>query len=634
MRGWQMKKYSFWDKVKYIFDNTMSRGAIALILWLTVFTSILIVVISAITFLGNMAPGSPKFPELLWIVLMRALDPGNVSGDEGILYRPLMFLLTLMGIFIFSTLIGIITTGIETKIEELREGKSRVIETNHTIIFGWSEQVFTIIQELIIANDNQKKSCIVILGEQSKVEMEEEIKKKVGKTGKTRIVCRQGSPIDINDIEIANIDSSKSIIILSPETEDPDSSVIKTMLAIINNPNRNPETYNIVAEIRDPKNTDVAQLVGKDEAEIVLIGDLISKVIAQTCRQSGLSQVYGELMSFEGNEIYFAKESGLTGKIFGDAIFRYEDSVLIGIKQKGKPPKLNPAKDIMINAEDELLFIAEDDDTMVLSDITEYNINETIINHQRHEEAKQERTLILGWNWRITGIINELDNYVTAGSELIVVAEKKYGERIIQESCTGIKNQRIKFIREDTTDRRTLDRLKINEFNHIIILCYSDDLEPQKSDAKTLITLLHLRDIAEKLEKSGSIVSEMIDIRNRNLAEITQADDFIVSDRLTSKIISQISEDKLLHAVFQDLFSPEGSEIYLKSITDYISTDKEVNFYTLTESAKLKDEVAIGYRLMKYANDSTEAYGIKINPPKSQLIKVVDDDYLIVLAED
>ncbi|MCK4667112.1 potassium transporter TrkA [Candidatus Dependentiae bacterium] len=629
-----MKKYSFWDKVKYIFDNTMSRGAIALILWLTVFTSILIVVISAITFLGNMAPGSPKFPELLWIVLMRALDPGNVSGDEGILYRPLMFLLTLMGIFIFSTLIGIITTGIETKIEELREGKSRVIETNHTIIFGWSEQVFTIIQELIIANDNQKKSCIVILGEQSKVEMEEEIKKKVGKTGKTRIVCRQGSPIDINDIEIANIDSSKSIIILSPETEDPDSSVIKTMLAIINNPNRNPETYNIVAEIRDPKNTDVAQLVGKDEAEIVLIGDLISKVIAQTCRQSGLSQVYGELMSFEGNEIYFAKESGLTGKIFGDAIFRYEDSVLIGIKQKGKPPKLNPAKDIMINAEDELLFIAEDDDTMVLSDITEYNINETIINHQRHEEAKQERTLILGWNWRITGIINELDNYVTAGSELIVVAEKKYGERIIQESCTGIKNQRIKFIREDTTDRRTLDRLKINEFNHIIILCYSDDLEPQKSDAKTLITLLHLRDIAEKLEKSGSIVSEMIDIRNRNLAEITQADDFIVSDRLTSKIISQISEDKLLHAVFQDLFSPEGSEIYLKSITDYISTDKEVNFYTLTESAKLKDEVAIGYRLMKYANDSTEAYGIKINPPKSQLIKVVDDDYLIVLAED
>ncbi len=629
-----MKKYSFWDKIKYIFDNTMSRGAIALIFWLTVFTSILIVVISAITFLGNMAPGNPKFPELLWIVLMRVLDPGNVSGDEGVLYRPLMFLLTLTGIFIFSTLIGIITTGIERKIEDLREGKSRVIETNHTIIFGWSEQIFTIIQELIIANENQRKSCIVILGEQPKVEMEEEIKQKVGKTGKTRIVCRQGSPIDINDIDIANVDSSKSVIILSPKTEDPDSSVIKTMLAIINNPNRNPEPYNIVAEIRDPKNMDVAQLVGKDEAEIVLIGDLISKVIAQTCRQSGLSQVYGELMSFEGNEIYFAMEPGLTGKKFGEAIFRYEDSVLIGIKQKGKSPKLNPAKDLVINTEDELLFIAEDDDTMVLSDITKYNVNEAIINHQRHEEAKRERTLILGWNWRITGIINELDNYVTAGSELIVVAEKKYGERIIQESCTGIKNQTIQFTREDTTDRRTLDRLKINEFNHIIILCYSDDLESQKADAKTLITLLHLRDIAEKLEKSGSIVSEMIDIRNRHLAEITRADDFIVSDRLTSKIISQISEDKLLHAVFQDLFSPDGSEIYLKPITDYISTDKEVNFYTLTESAKLKDEIAIGYRLMKYANDSTKAYGIKINPPKSQLIKVDDGDYLIVLAED
>ncbi len=44
--------------------------------------------------------------------------------------------------------------------------------------------------------------------------------------------------------------------------------------------------------IRDPGNTDVARMVGKEEAEIILAGDTISRVVAQMCRQSGLSLVY------------------------------------------------------------------------------------------------------------------------------------------------------------------------------------------------------------------------------------------------------------------------------------------------------------------------------------------------------
>jgi hypothetical protein len=46
-----------------------------------------------------------------------------------------------------------------------------------------------------------------------------------------------------------------------------------------------------VAEIRDPKNYEITKIVGKDEVEIVLVGDLISRIIAQTCRQPGLSCV-------------------------------------------------------------------------------------------------------------------------------------------------------------------------------------------------------------------------------------------------------------------------------------------------------------------------------------------------------
>ena len=50
----------------------------------------------------------------------------------------------------------------------------------------------------------------------------------------------------------------------------------------------------------------------------------------------------------------------------------------------------------------------------------------------------------------------------------------------------------------DTTDRATLDALEPQRFDHVIVLCYSDALDAQRADARTLVTLLHLRDIADR----------------------------------------------------------------------------------------------------------------------------------------
>ena len=156
---------------------------------------------------------------------------------------------------------------------------------------------------------------IVVLADKDKVEMEDEIRERVEVKGKTRIICRTGSPIDPNDLEIASPHTAKSIIVLPPENNDPDTDVIKTVLAITNNPNRRAEPYHIVTQIRDAKNMDVLKLVGeKDNVQAVLTGDLIARVVAQTSRQSGLSVVYTELMNFGGDEIYFKHEPALVGK--------------------------------------------------------------------------------------------------------------------------------------------------------------------------------------------------------------------------------------------------------------------------------------------------------------------------------
>ena len=79
-----------------------------------------------------------------------------------------------------------------------------VLETNHTLVLGWSTQIFTILNELMAANENQPNARIVILADKDKVEMEDEIRERVEVKGKTRIICRNGSPIDPNDLEIAS----------------------------------------------------------------------------------------------------------------------------------------------------------------------------------------------------------------------------------------------------------------------------------------------------------------------------------------------------------------------------------------------------------------------------------------------
>lgn len=625
------------EKLNYQFDNFMAKGTIALIGGLGTLSILLIFFMAAVITVTGIRPSGAEnrlnFAEALWQNLMRTLDPGTMGGDDGWAFRIVMFLVTLGGVFIISTLIGVLTSGIDTKLDDMRKGRSRVIEKGHTVIIGWSSQIFTILTELIIANENQKDACIVILGNKDKVEMEEEIRTALGETGHTRIVCRTGNPIDMRDLHLVSLQTSRAVIILSPKSGEPDSQTIKTILAITNNPQRRAEPYHIVAEIKDPKNLQVARMVGKDEVELVLTGDLISRIIAQTCRQSGQSVIYTELLDFGGDEIYFKEEPDLVGKTFREALSAYRTSAVLGLDQKANGVCLNPPMDTIVQPGDKLIAISADDDTIVVERINDQHVQWEAILCGEPEDSLPERTLILGWNWRVPTIINELDQYVAPHSLVMLAANFDGSQEAVDRLCGSTANQQIICQQSDTTDRRVIEALCPESYDHVIVLSYSDTKEVQEADACTLMTLLHLRDIAERSGKEIPIVSEMLDLQNRTLAEVTHADDFIVSDKLVSLIMTQVSENKALNAVFTDLFDPDGSEIYLKSARQYVCLDTPVNFYTIIESAAKRGEVAIGYRIKSASGDAEQSYGVVLNPEKVQTISFTADDRIIVLAE-
>ncbi len=627
------------QRLRYAFDNTLSKGTIALIAWLAIVSLAAIAVLALLVVLTGARPPEAEpisFGEALWGNLMRTLDAGTMGGDQGWGYRALMFLVTLLGIFVLSTLIGVLSSGLENQLDRLRKGRSRVVEVDHSVILGWSEQVFPIISELVEANRSRKHACIVILGDKDKVEMEQELRDRISDFGSTRVVCRSGVPTELGDLHIASIDSARSIVLLAPQKDgvdgsEPDVDVIKALLAITNNPKRREARYHIVAEIRDPKNHSVAQMIGKDEVELVLVGDLIARVTAQTCRQSGLSVVYQELLDFGGDEIYMKEEPALHGKTYGQALFAYGACSVIGVAKHGEQPVVNPPHDTVLHAGDRLIIVAQDDDAIKFgAPPSPPTMNLVTLSDPPPQQP--EKTLILGWNWRATRIINELDNYVSANSIVWVVCDGGDVRETLKDQCAGLKRTTLHLKQSDTTDRGVLDDLDIPGFDHVIVLC-SDGMDAQRADSKTLITLLHLRDIAQKSGTHIAIVSEMLDMKNRELAAVTNADDFIVSNRLVSLMLAQISENKSLNGVFADLFRSEGSELYLKPASAYVKSGAAMNFSTVVEAAAQRGESALGYKIAAHSLDASKSYGVVVNPEKGTMVTFTAKDKVIVLAD-
>lgn len=627
---------NFKEKWQYKFDNLMSRGPIAMIGLLALASLVVILFIGLLMWIfkvPNNDGESMNFIESTWQSMMATLDPGTMGGDSPWAFRILRFLVTLGGIFIISTLIGVLGSGIQDKLEELRKGRSTVLESGHTLILGWSPKIFYIINELVIANESQKRGVIVVLSNTDKVTMEEEIKQKCPNLRTTTVICRSGNVTDILDLKIGNPNLAKSIIILTnDEAENPDSQTIKTILAITNHPERKEEEFHIVAEIQDPKNAAVAKMVGKNELEVILSDDVISSIMVQTCRHSGLSEVFTELLDYDGDEIYFTEEKSLTSKTFYEAMNHYDTSTVIGIARQNDTILLNPSPETVLLEEDQLILIASDDSEIHLSTIKPIVQKEYIASLPTAQPAA-EKIIMLGWNKRGQMVLEKMDDFLAPGSIIKLVATNTAEDYHLEEIQSKSKNIKLEFQQGDITNRELLDQLDLAQYNQIFLMSYSDEMSEQNADSHTLIALLHIRDIANIQGKQFSVASEMMDINNRELAKITKANDFIVSENYISLILSQVSENKYLNNVFKTLFTSEGSEINIKPVTYYVQTDKPMSFYTVMESAMLKGEIAIGYKKSAEKNVEKTQYGVYLNPKKSDTYSFAIDDKIIVLSQ-
>ena len=647
------RKPTLAERLQYSVDNFLARGSGAL------FWSLLLAVLSTLVALallrlvfGLISPaGAKSFWQGLWVVFLELTDPGAMSEDNDTppIFKIAAVLAGMSGMLMFSALIAFSMTALERAIESLKRGHSRVLERGHTLIVGFGPRVFEVIKELIEAKESERKPVIVLLTERDKEEVDEQLMKVLPPRREvrrnTRIVTRAGGTSSLLSLEKVSAHAARNAIVLATQgaassekaKQLSDAKVIKSILALRTHVG-DAHPLTIVAEIYDQRNREVVQQIDAERISVLNAEDILAKIMVQTSRTSGLAVVYSELLSFAGSEMYFFK-APFAGAKFGDLLYRFEDGVPIGIRDAQGQLEIRPPADRVLQDGESLILVAEDDSTIALESGPVCTPAPASPKLERLE-LNAERQLILGWSPKGLIIVSEYANYVLPGSEVDVVVPEPSVQVVeeLQALDRALSSVRVRCVDADPLSAQALEVLDPFSYDNVIILPQSPEAgaDAERIDAETLIVLLHLRKLAPDGPSKTKIITEVVDSANRELISRAGVDDFIISNRMVSMLLAQISEQPEIQAVYEELFEESGSEIYLKPAHLYFeSLPVRRPFADLMAAALARDgEICLGYKLAAHDHDPEQNFGVHLVPPKRQEITLGPEDALVVVAED
>ena len=644
-------------RIKYLFYKQFTKGTHRLYIWLTLLSLIPLVLISLIIFISaifnpelNPVGKNNSFWQTFLSQLLTALDPGNFlvfelvaesRPSQSLLFIICSLLSLFSGLMVVATLIGIVSSSIENVMLSFKKGKTLVVEKDHMIILGWNDQIFSIIKELEIAHENTKQICIVIMSSQETEIMRDEIENRVSLKN-LDIVYRSGNILDIEDLKKISIKDSRSIIVLA-DILDRDAQAFKIVLTINKLTPGDFEfktDFSVVVAMEDEENIQLLKQISKNTITIFNIHLLQSRIIAQCCRQTGLSVVYNDLLDFDGEEIYFLKINTANNpkhrifleKSFQDISYMLNDAILIGVFTNNECV-IQPDIEYLFKDGDELILIQNDDDEPEIIEDLIYHEHLVCLSENLDETLKN--ILLINWNEDAPYILQDLNVYLQAESNVDVIINSERFSRLDINKLKEKNKLLGKFIQEDNLSQQVLRDLNLAQYDSIVLL--SDNIIPDivlsnASDAKSIITLLQLRIVLDNLNKSDiPIISQIQNPTSRDLMENEASYDVIVSNKLVGNYTCQLAENSKLELVFDEILQPDGSEFYMRDIRKYIKLNEKINFYTLCKSAGKRNEIIIGYKIK--AEESLTNHGIYINPLKSEELVFHEGDQIIVLSE-
>ena len=608
------------SRLRYRFDLALARGPLVVIGYLgLVMLGIILVsafLLAILRLKGIDGAGRLDFAQALWQSLLRVLDTGTFASDLHWPVRIISLFVTVSGIFLAGSLIGLIANAVDQQIDKLRKGRSDVLESGHTLVLGWSPRLPAILAELVIANANHRDQAFVVLADRAKDEMEDELRRLVPDTKTTRVVCRTGDSGSASDLSIVNIADSRSVIVLAGESGD--AGVVRAVLAV-RSLDPDFDHTKLVAELEHPEHALTLRNLTDGRISTVLADDVIAQVTAQACHQIGMAAVFRDLLDFDGDEIYFAQVPELSGHTYREALGAFPEACVIGFLRAGTV-SLNPPPDHVFAAGDEVIAIAGDDDRITFGGFVERPPMERL--DASAWTRPTERIAVIGWSSLGETVLHELFEFLGHKSMIDLMVDRTLF-RADEVSVPTCEHCDVTVHLLDPEPQALLAVLRRARYDQVIVLGYRRRMNAAEADAASMLTLLALHRAWSDDADRPRVVAEMLDRANVGIAQSIGVDDFIVSDELTSLMLAQLSERRELQYVFAALFAPDGVFLSLHPASLY-TQDRPTTFASIVATAVDRGVTAVGYQV----RDSP----VRINPAKTQEIQLDAADRIVVLA--
>lgn len=185
---------------------------------------------------------------------------------------------------------------------------------------------------------------------------------------------------------------------------------------------------------------------------------------------------------------------------------------------------------------------------------------------------EQGHILILGWSNKVGAILRLLAAYRT-GLKVVILSTRD--TELIREALRleGVTALPIRYIlrRGDPSSLAELERVAFAQaFSIIVLACENEDQPGSNPDAEAIRTLMLLASYDGWQEPRPKIVAEVTQKENLEIATIAAAGRIpvVCSAQIISRIIVQASRQVGLSAVYAELFSFAGNEIYVRGFAE------------------------------------------------------------------
>jgi hypothetical protein len=394
-------------------------------------------------------------------------------------------------------------------------------------------------------------------------------------------------------------------------------------------------------------NEPLVTLVGGTDCETVVSHDIIGRLMLMAARQPGIARVYNSILGFDEDEFYTEDwsehEKTITGKTWGDVIMSFPMAIPLGYARADGSVELNPRKDQVFVEGDQLIVIAEDDDTYEPCDTEDPPVE--IIPEPVPELGDPEKILFCGWRRDVRDMMLLLDTMVAPGSELHMFNEKPAGPgertQILMDDgfdVTELNNMKLVHWCGNSAVKRHLKPIPLSDYSVAMILAdQSRENDMMHSDSHSLSSLLLIRDNQERkniekrlrAERAGktfepldcAVVCEILDSRTQETIskneKVSLSSDFVQSNQMVSQILAMVSEDRNVKTILGELLGAKGASISVKPVCGFLcEEDEELSFWQLQKRAIAMDKTLLGYQGRLATTETI------INPKDKEVIKV------------